>query len=153
MHSELNRLRRTVDHAMLVLLWLHAPLIGLIAWANAGAWVMLLLVAVAVAGAATTAVITASGSASRLTVAVALIAMVSLVLAAASGTTWQTDLHMYYFAALAILAAYCDRNVIIAGATVTAVHHLALNFLAPSLVFPEGSDLKRVMLHAAIVVL
>jgi methyl-accepting chemotaxis protein len=45
----------------------------------------------------------------------------------------------------------CWVSVVIAGATV-AVHHLTLNFLYPYAVFPDGSDLPRVLIHAVIVV-
>ncbi|MBU6498397.1 MAG: hypothetical protein KGQ40_07700, partial [Rhodospirillales bacterium] len=65
---------------------------------------------------------------------------------------WQVDIHMYYFAMLAILAAYCDWVVILAAAGAIALHHLTLNFLAPALVFPDGANLARVLLHAVIVV-
>src|SRR6202012_20788 len=34
-----------------------------------------------------------------------------------------------------------------------ALHHLTLNFLAPALIFPEGADFARVLLHAVIVVI
>ena len=60
---------------------------------------------------------------------------------------------MAYFAELAILTAYCDRAVVLAGADLTAVNHLLLNFLVPALIFPDGSQLSRVLLHAAIVVI
>jgi methyl-accepting chemotaxis protein len=79
--------------------------------------------------------------------------MVSLLLAAAAGSAWQTDIHMYYFAVMAVLAAYCDRNVILTAAVVTALHHLVLSFAAPALVFAGGSDLSRVFLHAGFVVI
>jgi methyl-accepting chemotaxis protein len=59
---------------------------------------------------------------------------------------------MYYFAMLAILGAYCDWKIIIAAAGVVALHHLILNFIAPALVFPDGGDLLRVLLHAVIVI-
>jgi methyl-accepting chemotaxis protein len=87
-----------------------------------------------------------------LTIAVAFVAQISVMLAAARGATLQIDLHMYYFAALAILAAYCDRDVILLAAGVVALHHLSLNFLAPALVFPDGANFLRVVLHAVIVV-
>jgi len=94
-----------------------------------------------------------ASSATRLTVAVAQVAMVSLAVAACRGTSWQEDAHLYYFAALAVLAAYCDRNVILAAAAATALHHLGLNVLAPALVFPGGAQLGRVAVHAIILVL
>ncbi len=87
----------------------------------------------------------------RVAMGVAAVVMVSLLLAATAGGAWQTDVHMYYFAVLAVLAAYCDRNVIAVGAVVIAVHHLVLSFVAPALVFDGGADLGRVFLHAGIV--
>jgi methyl-accepting chemotaxis protein len=69
-----------------------------------------------------------------------------------SGSSWMIDLHMTFFAMVAILAVLADWRAIMAGAGVTAVHHLALNFLAPSLVFNGGGNLNRVLLHAVIVI-
>lgn len=77
--------------------------------------------------------------------------LAALLLAMASGTGWLIDLHMVFFAFLAVLAALADWRVIVAGTLVTALHHLALNFIAPALVFPDGADLMRVVFHAVIV--
>ncbi len=79
--------------------------------------------------------------------------MVALLLQAMAGHPWQLDLHMYFFAALAVLSVYCDWRVLIAAAGATALHHLALNLLLPAAVYPDGADLGRVVLHAVIVVL
>lgn len=87
------------------------------------------------------------------------IAGVSLVLFAAllvyqfRGHPWQIDAHMYFFAVLAVLAAYCDFMVIIVAAAVVAVHHIGLNFIIPAWLFPEGADFGRVILHAVVVIL
>ncbi|HQS69399.1 MAG: hypothetical protein B7Y36_17645 [Novosphingobium sp. 28-62-57] len=70
-----------------------------------------------------------------------------------SGHAWQVDLHMAFFAMIAIVAIFADWRPVLAAAAVTAVHHLLLNFLAPSLVFSGTSDLGRVLLHALIVVM
>jgi len=59
---------------------------------------------------------------------------------------------MMFFAVLALCAALVDWQAIIVGACVVAVHHLALNFLLPALVFPGGGDLARVIFHAVILV-
>jgi methyl-accepting chemotaxis protein len=69
-----------------------------------------------------------------------------------SGHTWLIDLHMTFFAMIASLAVLADWRPILAGAGVTAVHHLVLNFVAPALVFSDGGDLGRVILHAVVVV-
>lgn len=151
--TELDALRRSVNKALLPWLWLHVPAVCLIAWLIGQSPIWLGLGATIVAGAATACCMTApDASTTRLTMGVALIAMVSLLLAACRGTPWQSDMHVYYFVALAMLVAYCDRAVILAGAAATVLHHLALNFLAPELVFPGGADVLRVLLHAFIVV-
>lgn len=69
-----------------------------------------------------------------------------------AGHPWQADLHMAFFAMIAIVAIFADWRPVVAAAAVTAVHHLLLNFVAPSLVFSGNSDLGRVVLHAFIVI-
>ena len=61
-------------------------------------------------------------------------------------------MHMYYFAALAMLAGFACPVTILFGAGATALHHLALNFILPAAVFPDGADFTRVIFHAVIVV-
>ena len=153
MKTEMDRLRDTVSRWLVPWLWLHVPLAGVSAWAAGNGVLWPCLAAALVAAVASAAWRLAPGAKStRLTIAVAYIAMVSIILAACHGAYLQLDIHMYYFAALAILAAYCDRDVILAAAAATALHHLGLNFLAPALVFPEGANLPRVLLHAVVVV-
>lgn len=152
--DDLGHLRRAVDRAMVPFLWLQVPVVGAVAWVNGADWPWF-----AVAAALLATIISVwlafgrAGAAIRTTIAVVQVAMVSLLVAACAGTAWQIDMHMYYFASLAILAAYCERDVILAATLATAVHHLGLNYLAPALVFPGGGDLARVGLHAAILVL
>lgn len=69
-----------------------------------------------------------------------------------SGTPWMIDLHMTFFAVIAVTAVMADWRPVVAGAAVTAVHHLLLNLLAPALVFGAVGDLGRVVLHAVVVV-
>lgn len=78
----------------------------------------------------------------------------ALMLALARDTGWLIDMHMTFFAFLAMLAVLADWRAILAATVVTAVHHLSLNFLAPAFVFGEAtSDLWRVLFHALIVVI
>jgi methyl-accepting chemotaxis protein len=84
--------------------------------------------------------------------AVAIMAQVAFLVMAYSGHAFQIDMHMYFFASLAILAAWCDWRPIIIAAAITAVHHLALNFLLPWAVFPEGMSIARVLLHAIVLI-
>lgn len=77
----------------------------------------------------------------------------AVLLAQWSGAAWQIDLHMAFFAALATTVVLADWRPVIAGTAVTAVHHLLLNFVAPALVFPNGGELGRVVLHAVILLM
>ncbi len=70
-----------------------------------------------------------------------------------AGNAWQIDIHMMFFAVIATVAILSDWRPVVAAAAVTAVHHLAANWLLPAFVFPGGGDLARVLLHAVIVVM
>jgi methyl-accepting chemotaxis protein len=154
MKNDLTTLRDTVSRVMVPVLWCHVPLAAGIAWLAGNGWLWPGAMAAAIAAVATAAWLQdQAGLATRLTIGVALMGMVAIMVAASAGTHLQIDLHMYYFAGLAVLAAYCDRNVILAAATVAAVDHLTLNFLAPAVVFPEGADFSRVILHAVILII
>lgn len=83
---------------------------------------------------------------------VALIGEPSLLLLLFAGHPWQMDMHMYFFAVLALNLAWFDRGPVFFGACLTAVHHLVLLYLLPYAVFPGAGDLSRVLLHALIVV-
>jgi len=63
------------------------------------------------------------------------------------------DAHMYFFAMLAICTTWCCWRSLVACALFIILHHLTLNYLHPSLVFPEASGLDRVLLHAVLVII
>ncbi|WP_420403173.1 methyl-accepting chemotaxis protein [Nisaea sp.] len=88
----------------------------------------------------------------RMLLAVGLMVMVSLVLFQFQGHAWQIDVHMYYFACLAILTTLCDIRAVVAATAAVAVHHIGLNFTFPAWIFPDGADFGRVILHAVIVI-
>lgn len=77
----------------------------------------------------------------------------ALLLLAFEGSTLQIDMHMLFFASLAIIVGWCDWRAIVLGAAAIAVHHLGLNFIYPMAVYPEGGDLVRTILHAVVVVI
>ncbi|MEW9612906.1 PAS domain-containing methyl-accepting chemotaxis protein [Shinella sp. S4-D37] len=93
------------------------------------------------------------GDALRLMVVTVLMAEIVALLIAARGHPWQTDIHMAFFAALAISALMYDIRVILLGAALVAVHHLGLGMSLDTLVFYGGGSLGRVVLHAVILVL
>ena len=151
--TNIDSLRKTASHALLVLLWIHVPLAASIGLLRGQEWVLPTVMMAVLAGAATLSWrVSGDAPATRLTIAVALMGGVSILVYQLAGHPWQPDMHMYFFAALATLAAYCDYRPIAIGAVAVALHHLALNFLLPSAVYPGGSDLGRVVLHAVILV-
>ena len=151
---DLAVLRRKALQLILAAIWIQTLLIAAACW---GCGVSLLAptgtaLAIAVAAQAT-AYWDRGGGWSRIAAGVSLMALISILVGVFAGQKAQVDMHMYYFAALALLVACCDWRVIVAGAAIVAVHHTMLNFLLPSLIYPGGSDFFRLALHAVILVL
>jgi methyl-accepting chemotaxis protein len=88
----------------------------------------------------------------RLAMGSAVAALPMILLYQWSGSAFMVDIHMTFFAALAMLAAMADWRPVILAAGLTAVHHLLANFLAPDLVWTGGPAFARVLFHAAVVV-
>jgi methyl-accepting chemotaxis protein len=151
--SKLVQLRTKAGGLFAAALWLHLPVIAAIGYFNGGSWLAALLAA-AVAAAVPTALWLHDRDSLlvRYSIAVALMTMVSLMVWLAHGAM-QIDMHLYYFAAYAVLAAFCDWQVIVLAAGVTAIHHLGLDLFMPYALFPDGADIWRVLMHAAIVVI
>lgn len=153
MFNSLATQRAFGNRVILSILCVLALVVGATAWGLNGPWVALLGAGVAFAGAgAVMWRLNAGGVATRLLLSVGLMAQVSLLVAAHNGHAWQIDMHMAYFAALAMLTIYCDWRCILVAAGTVAVHHLALSFLIPAAVFPGQGDLMRVIVHAVILV-
>ncbi|MEW6638855.1 MAG: methyl-accepting chemotaxis protein [Pseudomonadota bacterium] len=153
-HEDLETLRETASKALIALLWLHLPLSVAIGMARGDGWLLpALFIAVCAAAPTLSWRAVGNGLSTRLTVAVALMADVSVFTYQLAGHPWQLDLHMYFFAALACLVAYCDARPIVAGTIAVALHHLLLNFLLPAAIYPGGSDLGRVVLHAVVLLM
>jgi methyl-accepting chemotaxis protein len=79
-----------------------------------------------------------------------MMSQIMALLVAAQGQAWQTDVHMAFFAALAIVALLYDVRAILLGTVLVAVHHLGLGMALPDLVFFSGGGLGRITLHAVI---
>ncbi|WP_206244864.1 response regulator [Novosphingobium terrae] len=152
MNLELDSLRRHFGRLLLVLLWAHVPLMGLVAWVMGRPPLFPMLAATVLAG-AYHLIWLQRGIAppTRYLSAVALVGEPALLLFLLRGHPWQMDMHMYFFAMLALTIAWFDRSAILVAAAATALHHLLLLYLLPYAVFPGEGDLGRVLLHAAIV--
>src|SRR6201989_256886 len=149
--DDLASLRETTRKALMAVLWLHVPIaitIGMMRgtdWIVPGAFMMAMALAATVSWRAS-----GNGASTRVICAVALMGGVSVFAYQLAGHAWQIDMHMYFFAALACLVAYCDYRPIVAGTVAVALHHLVLNFLLPAAIYPGGADFGRVVLHAVI---
>ncbi len=151
---DISSLRTATARLLAGLLTLHVVVVGAVAFATGGDVASLTALAAAMAAPGVVmARMRPAEQASAFAIAIGLVAQVSLIVFAMAGHPWQIDIHMYYFATLAMLAGFCDWRVIVAGAAVTAVHHLTFNFALPAAVFPGGASLGRVIVHAVIVVM
>ena len=81
-----------------------------------------------------------------------LMAEVIAALIAMRGNPLQIDMHMMFFAALALSALMYDMRAILLGTALVAVHHLGLGLTLQDLVFYGGGSLERVATHALILV-
>ncbi|MEM8952130.1 MAG: methyl-accepting chemotaxis protein, partial [Pseudomonadota bacterium] len=154
MQDPLTPLRTKVAPFLVGFLWLHLPIVLLaVWWLEPASPVLVVLGTLAICAIVTLLWKTDGGGATfRYAIAAGNMGVVSLILASFAGHPWQIDIHMYFFASLAISSAMCDWRATLIAAASVAVHHLVLNFVAPSLVFPAGADFGRVILHAVILI-
>lgn len=152
MNQELTLLRTHFGRFLALLLWGHLPLLAMVALLNdkSTLWAVS-------AGACLAAVYHQSlirhgiAPVTRYLSTIALMGEPALLVYLMRGHAWQMDMHMYFFAMLALTIAWCDRRAIILAAVAVALHHLLLLYLLPYAVFPGDGNLQRVLLHAAIV--
>lgn len=149
----LSAIRRRAGGFAVVYLWMHVPVIGLMAWMHGNAMLVLTVLAAILAGAATFEWRrNPVGQGLQLTAAAALAILVMELVATLEGHAFQIDMHMYFFAGLALIGVFCNWRAVLVYAGLVAVHHLVLNFIYPLAVFPDGADFGRVLLHAGIVI-
>lgn len=152
--DDLEALRQITSKVLLAILWLHVPISAVVGISLGNGWLVPTAFMAAVALAATLSWrLSGNGLSTRLVCAVALMSGVSMFAYQFAGHAWQIDMHMYFFATLACLVAYCDYRPIVAATVAVALHHLALNFLLPTAIYPGGSDFGRVVLHAVILLI
>jgi methyl-accepting chemotaxis protein len=150
--EDLDLIRRNGIRALAGLCWLCTLIVLGSALSGSGGIAHVGIALVLAATITTFAFRSQTDAAARLAAGATLSAYPMLFLAQWSGTPWLVDLHMTFFAALAMIAVMADWRAVLLGAVLTAAHHLLTNFLAPALVFPDGGDFGRVVLHAAVVV-
>ena len=150
--QEITRLRQRFGRFLVLLLWLHLPVVGVVAWLTQHSpWPAMAIVFVLAGSVQLSWWSQGAAPATRYLSAVALMGQPALLVYLLAGHRWQMDMHMYFFATLALLIAWCDWRALVVAAVSITLHHLILNFAFPSLIFAHGADLERVCLHAAIV--
>lgn len=134
-------------------LWLHVPLVAGIGLLREQVVlvpaVMVLVLAALVEVSATRRPGAVSG---HVVTAFAYAAIIAIIVGQMNGHPWQIDMHMYFFAALAIVFALCSWPAILGFVGFVAVHHLVLTFGLSDYVFGGAPDLPRVLLDAVILV-
>ncbi len=153
--DKLEQLRLRASYGATWLLWINVVVIALGGYvAQTSLPVMMTVLAAGAAGIATAAWWgDRTGIATRIVNSVALAVQVALLVNAFSGSHYQIDMHMYFFATLAITAGWVDWRAILANAGTVAVHHLVLNFALPAAVFPGDPGIARVLVHAVILIM
>ncbi len=150
--SDILSIRRRATRALALFILCHVPLVGVTAYLL-GQDVVWPTAATAAAAVVVVALarVRPDDPATRYLIAAVMMGIVSVMVSLFWGNAWQIDMHMYYFAALAILAPMVCMVSIAVATVVVAVHHLTLSFLLPAAVFPDDASLGRVVLHAVIV--
>ncbi|MEQ8228411.1 MAG: methyl-accepting chemotaxis protein [Rhodospirillales bacterium] len=149
----LKELRINSTRFFVLFAWAHLPLAGLAYWltggdiATGGGIIAAVAVATTVAWRGNPEAL-----ATRFLISAGVMINVGALLYLFAGHPWQIDVHMYFFAVLAMIAAFCCWQTVLVAAATVAVHHLVLNFTLPYAVFPDGADFFRVVLHAVVVV-
>ncbi|MGV8987024.1 MAG: methyl-accepting chemotaxis protein [Cypionkella sp.] len=153
MDLTLDLLRAKAARAIGWGLWLHVPLVVGIALLRGVSPLWPAIAVLVLAGLVqATAVHRPESTSGHVVLAFAYAAIIAIMVGQMNGHPWQIDMHMYFFAALAIVSALCSWPAILGFVAFVAVHHLALNFLLTEYVFGGASDLQRVLLHAVILV-
>jgi methyl-accepting chemotaxis protein len=147
----LHDLRIHFGRLLLALLWVLLSGVTIIA-ADRGVWTILVpLIGVTLVGLATALWLRDPiGPLTRYVSSAAMSGIVALFVLEFEWQFIQADLHIAFFVGLAVVALWCCWvSILIAGATV-ALHLVVMNFIYPFGIFPDGPDLSRVLLHAAL---
>jgi methyl-accepting chemotaxis protein len=152
--KSLEQFQHKVTIALIGIGWLHLPILAIAAFINEKNAGVPMATATALAALPTVLLVMKRPLlVISFAIAIAMVAHTSLFVYLLEGHPWQVEGHFYYFALLAMLSGLCEWRVIFAAAALIAIHHLGLNFLLPSAVYPGGSDIFRVAFHAIVVVI
>src|SRR3712207_603698 len=151
--ATIESFRSAIARVLTVLTCAHVPILAGVAWlVGRDPWLIVLGAAALAALPGLLILLKRPTGTVGMALAVALVGQTSLLVFAFTGHPWQVEMHFYYFAVLAMLSGFCDWRVLVLAAGLTAGHHLTLDLVLPSAVYPGSSDLVRVAVHALVVV-
>jgi methyl-accepting chemotaxis protein len=152
--NALETIRQKASMGIVALLWLNVALIVARNFYLPDGMDISAIVAAVVIGAMGTLLWLndRTGATTRVVTSMAHAAQVGILVFLFAGSPLQIDIHMYFFASLAMCAVWVDRRAIVAYAGFVAAHHLLLFVFASAAVFPGQSGYMRVVLHAAILI-
>src|SRR5215475_5224025 len=106
--NAVETLRAQTTRFMTLYIAAHVPLMIALEWLLHGSPGWLSAVTAAIAASTWLMSLRGNDGAQRMFFAVAMMLTVSCVLGTMAGHPWQADIHMYFFACLAMLVAFCD---------------------------------------------
>ena len=148
----MNQMRRRAGVVTVLLLWINFLLIVTkVVWGSQASAALLIGGGFVLAAVGTlTWMLDGTGPVTRSMSGLVHAAMVSLLVYAFTGSPLQLDIHLYFFAVLAVCTAWIDWRPIIAFTAFTAFHHLGLSFTLPAVVFPGQVNFAQIPIHAVI---
>lgn len=151
--GSLDSLRRRGVQLWAVIGWLSLALLLIgDAILQAGVWLPLLVIGTLANIAPTAMALSGRHDAEARTVigatAVVVPAMLVFLL---KGHPWQMDAHMYFFVGMAALVVLADWRPLALATVLTALHHVALEGLAPEWVFAGSGNVGRILFHVVAV--
>jgi methyl-accepting chemotaxis protein len=90
------------------------------------------------------AALPAGGQVARIAAAQAIIGQSIALTSAFAGHAWQIDMHMTFFAALALAVTVVDLRAILFAAGTVVLHHLSLALVFPAMIYPSSDLMENV---------
>lgn len=148
--AEFASLRHKAARYLTIWFWAQLLLIGLVGYlSDTISWGLFTVAALATAITAGLVKAKPGSLTERNAIAVTFMLHVSVLIFFVPAA-WRIDMHMYYFAALAILCVFSDWRPILVATVFVALHHSSLNFLYPLGLFGTNGSFTRVVLHAVV---
>ncbi len=148
-----QRYLQRVNRLALIAMLAHLPLFVAVSWINGmGVYSAIGLTSLALAGPILAAKFGFSERSKSIVAGVCLMFLGGLLVHFGQGPA-QTEMHFYFFAALATLAVFANPMVIIVAAATAAIHHIILWYFLPTSLLNYEAPFWIILVHALFVIL